>query len=208
MLRRNRIISVLMITCILLTGCGKKTEREQFENIRASIAQARTVTLDAAVTASFPDRTEEFTLHCVRESGDWVMTVTAPEQIAGVTARMSGTDSSIVYDDVILPTGDLTDCGIIPINVVPTALETLLDGYLSSSWTEKGGLAVKVIRDDTVAVTVWFDEEDVPRMAELAENGVVKASCTIENFTIEGSGNNGNTEETDMGGNTPGESGT
>lgn len=202
------MISVLMITCILLSGCGGKTQREQFESIRESIAQARTVTMDAAVTVSFPDRTEEFALHCVRENEDWTMTVTAPERIAGVTAKMSGTDSSIIYDDVILSTGDLTDCGIVPINAVPAAMETLLDGYLSSSWTEKGGLAVKMIRDDTVTVTIWFDGENVPCMAEVAENGEVKASCVVENFRIEGSEGYGLTEETDMGGNPAGESGT
>jgi hypothetical protein len=42
---------------------------------------------------------------------------------------------------------------------------------------------------------------------EVAENGVVKATCAIENFTIEGS-NHGITEETDLGGDPAGESGT
>lgn len=207
-MKRNVLISALMMTCVLLSGCGRQTQQEQFEAIRQPIADAGQVSMTATVRASFSDRVEEFSLDCVRTGEDWTMTVTAPERIAGVTARMSGDASDIVYDNVMLSTGDLTNCGILPINAVPVGVETLSDGYLDSSWSESGGLAVKLIRDDHVAVMVWFDENDVPRAMELAEDGEVKVSCTIENFMIEGSGNDGNTEETDLGGDSPEESGT
>lgn len=206
-MKRKALVSALMMTCVLLAGCKGRTQQEHFEEIRQSIADAGSVTFTAAVTANFADRTEEFTLDCVRQAGDWSMTVTQPELIAGVTAHMSGAESDVVYGSVMLSTGDLTDCGILPISAAPVALDTLIDGYLSSSWTENGGLAVKLIRDDTVTVTVWFDESDVPAAMEVAEDGVVKAACTIENFTIEGS-NHGITEETDLGGDPAGESGT
>lgn len=196
-----------MIPCVLLTGCGKRTQQEQFEAIRRPIAEAETVSFTASVSAVFADRTEDFTLDCARRGGDWTMEVTEPALIAGVTAQLSGGDSSLAYDGVMLATGDLTDCGIVPVTVPAAAIDTLSDGYLSSSWTEHGDLAVKLIRDDTVTVTVWFDEADRPAAMELAENGTVKATCTIENFTIEGI-QHGDTEETDLGGDPPGESGT
>ncbi len=201
------MISALMMTCVLLAGCGGQTQQEHFEDIRGAIADAGSIAFTAAVTANFEDRTEEFTLDCLRQAGDWTMTVMQPELIAGVTAHMSGAESDVVYGSVMLSTGDLTDCGILPISAAPVALDTLTDGYLSSSWTENGNLAVKLIRDDTVTVTVWFDEADVPAAMEVAEDGVVKATCTIENFTTEGS-NDGITEETDLGGDPAGESGT
>jgi len=206
-LKRKALISALMMTCVLLAGCGGGSQQEHFEEIRSAVADAESVAFTATVTASFSDRTEEFTLDCARQGGDWTMTVTAPERIAGVTAQLSGTDSAVVYGNVMLSTGDLTSCGILPITAAPAALETLTDGYLSSSWTENGGLVVKLIRDDTVTVTVWFDENDCPAAMELAENGAVKATCAIENFTIEGKAN-GNTEETDLGGDSSGEPGT
>lgn len=201
------MISALMMTCVLLAGCGGRTQQEHFEDIRGAIADAGSIAFTAAVTANFEDRTEEFTLDCLRQAGDWTMTVMQPELIAGVTAHMSGAESDVVYGSVMLSTGDLTDCGILPISAAPVALDTLTDGYLSSSWTENGNLAVKLIRDDTVTVTVWFDEADVPAAMEVVEDGVVKATCTIENFTTEGS-NDGITEETDLGGDPAGESGT
>lgn len=201
------VISALMITCVLLAGCGGRTQQEHFEDIRGPIAEAETVSFTAAVTANFPQRVEEFTLHCLRQGEDWTMTVLSPDLISGVTAHMEGTESDVVYDGVMLSTGDLTNCGILPINAAAIGMETLEEGYLSSSWTENGGLAVKLIRDDTVTVTVWFGEDDRPTAMELAENGAVKVSCAIENFTTEGS-NNGNTEETDLGGDPSGESGT
>lgn len=200
-------ISALMMTCVLLTGCGKQTQQEHFEAIRTAIAHAGTVTFTAGIRADFAETVEEFTLQCTRRGEDWTMEVTAPELISGVTAHMTGADSDIVYDNVILSTGDLTDCGILPITAAPAALDTLTDGYLSSSWTESGCLAVKLIRDDRVTVTVWFDENDAPARLELAEDGAVKATCTIENFLIEGM-SHGSTEETDLGGDPSGESGT
>ncbi len=206
-MKRNILISALMMTCVLLAGCGGRTQQEHFEDIRGPIAQAETVSFTATVTANFPQRVEEFTLHCLHQGEDWTMTVLSPDLISGVTAHMTGTGSDVVYDGVMLSTGDLTNCGILPINAAALGMETLSDGYLSSTWTENGGLAVKLIRDDTVTVTVWFDENDRPAAMELAENGAVKVTCTIENFTTEGS-NNGNTEETNLGGNSPGESGT
>lgn len=197
-----------MMTCIVLAGCGKQTQQERFEAIRQPIDEAGRVVLTATVSASFSDRVEEFTLDCVKKSGDWTMTVTAPERIAGVTAQMGKTESKVVFDDVMMSTGNLTDCGILPISAVPIGMETITEGYLDSSWTESGGLAVKLIRDDHVTVTVWFDETDVPQAMELAEDGVVKVTCAIENFSIEGSRDDGNTEETDLGGNSAEEPGT
>ena len=126
------MISALMMTCVLLAGCGGRTQQEHFEDIRGAIADAGSIAFTAAVTANFEDRTEEFTLDCLRQAGDWTMTVMQPELIAGVTAHMSGAESDVVYGSVMLSTGDLTDCGILPISAAPVALDTL---------TESGGEA-------------------------------------------------------------------
>lgn len=184
-MKRQLICSALMMTCGLLAGCGQ-SQQEWFESIRQSIDEAQTIALTAAVTANFSDKVEEFTLDCVGEDGDWTLCVTKPEIIAGVTAHISGEDSTLEYEDAILSTGDLTESGITPIQVVPMVVEALEDGYIDSLWTESDCLTAKLIYDDTITVTVWFDEANAPKSAELAENGAVKANCTIENFTIEG----------------------
>lgn len=197
-----------MITCGLLAGCGGQSQQERFESIRQPIDEAETISLTATVTANFTDKVEEFTLSCECRDGDWTLQVTQPEIIAGVTARISEGDSTLEYEDAILSTGDLTDSGITPIQVVPMVVEALADGYIDSLWTEEDCLTAKLIYDDTVAVTIWFDEANGPKAAELSENGTVKAACTIENFTTEGSIQNESTEETDLGGDQSPSSGT
>jgi len=202
------VISVLMITCGLLAGCGGHSQQERFETLRQPIAEAEVLSLTAQLTVNEGDQVEDYGLTCVCKQDAWDVTVDAPELLSGITAHLDAEDSSLLYKDVILATGDLTASGIAPVSAVPVVIDTLRDGYVDTIWSEDGCLAVKLIKDDTVAVTIWFDDANTPKTAELSENGTVKAACTIENFTIEGSNQHGDTEETDLGGNSPGESGT
>ena len=202
------MVSVLMIPLGLLSACGGTSPDETFESIRAPMEAADTLTMTGTVTAQFPDRTDRYRLTCSGQKEQWTVTVEEPEEISGIRATISGKDSALEYDGAILAAGDLTDSGITPVRVFPVVAETLLDGCADSFWTENGCLTAKLIYDDTVAVTIWFDEANTPKAAELSENGSVKAACTIESWIMEGSNQHGRTEETDLGGDQPGESGT
>lgn len=207
-MKRNAIVSALMIPLGLLTACGGSSLDEEFESLRTPMAAAETMTITGTVTARYPDRTDSYTLTCSGQKDHWTLTVLAPEEIAGITATISGKDSALEYDGAILAAGDLTASGITPIRVLPVTAEALVDGWADSFWTENDCLTAKLIYDDQVAVTIWFDEANTPKAAELSENGSVRAACTIESWRTEGSDTNGRTEETDLGGDQPGESGT
>lgn len=205
-MKKRVAISVLTMTCGLLAGCGGQSQQETFETLRAPIAAAEEIRLAARLQTERTEQVETYGLECVRREDAWEVTVTEPEILAGITARLSDEETALIYGEVMLPAGELTAEGIPPVGAVPVMVEALRDGALDSVWTENGALAAKLIYDDEVDVTVWFDGEDRPCRAELSEQGVVRAKCTLEEFRVERSQTNGRTEETDLGGNQPAES--
>lgn len=204
-MKKRMAVSVLTMTCGLLAGCGGQSQQETFETLRAPIEAAEEIRLVAQLQTESAEQVETYGLECIRSEDAWEVTVTEPEILTGITARLSDEETALIYGDVMLPVGDLTAGGIPPVGAVPVMVETLRDGALDSVWTENGALAAKLIYDDEVDVTVWFDEENRPCRAELSEQGTVRARCTLEEFRVERSQANGGMEETDLGGDQPAE---
>lgn len=200
------LCSLPMILCLVLTACGG-TKGQQLESDRNRFAQAEQITLTAQVQADFGETVEEYTVEYRFAQETWTALVTQPEFVAGITARITQDASELEYQGAILPTGDLTGNGIVPISAVPMIQETLRTGLLDSVWTEGELLAGTFVYDDAISVTVWFDARGLPAAGQLAENGIVKAECFFSNVEIEES-SHGTTEETDLGGNQLEEPGT
>ena len=192
-MKRNEMVSALMITCGLLAGCRGQSQQDTFWSVQREIAEADRITATAQLRVDRADRVEEYRLTGVGTEDGWDVTVLEPEIMSG---------------NVILPTGDVTESGIAPVTVLPAVVEALQEGNLSRIWSENDNLAVQLVLDDTVDVTIWFDETNTPKAAELSENGTVKAACTMESFTSERSNTNGYGNETDLGGDSSGESGS
>lgn len=203
---RKTILSALMITCLVLTGCGS-TKEQQLESARSRLTSAGSLTMTAQVQADFGDTVENYTLEYSFDGETWTAFVTQPEFIAGITARITDHASEIAYDGAILTAGDLMT-GIAPISALPMIWETLDTGTVDSVWTEEELLVGKFIYSDDLSVTVWFDEQDLPVAGELAEKGIVKATCTLTNVQIKEATGNGAQENEDLGGDPSGESGT
>lgn len=202
---RKLICSALMILCLVLTGCGS-TKEQKFESARSRLTEAG-ISLTAQVQADFGETVEEYTLDYSYDGEIWTVLVREPEFVSGITARIGEDASELEYDGAILTTGDLTGSGIVPISAVPMVWETLETGTVDSVWFEENLLAAMLIYDDVISVTLWINEMYDPVAATLAEDGIVKATCTLTNIQIE-EANHGTNDETDLGGDQSGESGT
>jgi len=163
--------------------------------------------MTAKVQADFGDTTEQYTLNYSFDGTQWIVLVTEPPFVSGVTARITKDASELEYDGAILTTGDLTGNGIVPISALPLIYETLAVGMMDSMWEEGELIAGTFVYDDSISVSVWFDSSGDPVAAELMEQGVVKAKCILEDVEIK-EANHGTTEKTDLGGNQPEEPGT
>ena len=66
---------------------------------------------------------------------------------------------------------------------LPRLVEAMTGGYVDS-YREEGGLrACRLILDDHLSATVWFDRDMRPLRAELASDGNVRVFCEISDWS-------------------------
>lgn len=115
--------------CLLLCGCGKKDAAE------AQAVQQRYAALTGAVAeaeiVSHPEgETRSFTVRCTcdRTKDTATTTVMAPEELAGLSATVTGEKLLIQYDGPALAAG--VGDTVSPANCIPYLLRALAEGYV------------------------------------------------------------------------------
>ena len=126
------------------------------------------------------------------------LTVTAPEQAAGVTAHLRDGASTLAFDDIILPAGDLNGAGLTPLTALPYVVEAIRSGYVDLTWTEDGLQVVQLITDDHTAVRLYLDGT-VPQCAELSVDDTLCLRCTMENWNLEQGSTNDESQDQNLG---------
>ena len=126
------------------------------------------------------------------------LTVTAPEQAAGVTAHLRDGASTLAFDDIILPAGDLNGAGLTPLTVLPYVVQAIRSGYVDLTWTEDGLQVVQLITDDHTAVRLYLDGT-VPQCAELSVDDTLCLRCTMENWNLEQGSMNDESQDPNLG---------
>lgn len=86
---RKLLLCVPMIT-LLLAGCGGKTQGSEAEQlallVRGEYLEMTACSLDASITADYGQRVYQYELSAAVGEEETVLTLTAPEAVAGVTA--------------------------------------------------------------------------------------------------------------------------
>ena len=183
----RKIIPWLLLVALLCAGCGKAKEGETLQTRYAAVTSAE---LAADVTCHLPDETRQFSLSCSYASpGDSSVTVTAPAELAGITATVSGEDLTLSYGDLSLAAGSLTD--LCPANCLPWLLRAAAEGYVLEEGGETVGetpclrLALDTTGPDgkKVVCTAWFDEATLsPVYAEFTMADQLVLSAEITSF--------------------------
>ena len=129
-----------MMTLVLLTGCSRggqgasRSAEELALSIRAEYLAMTACTASVDITADYGQRVYEYSVNISwQKGGETVLTITAPENIAGITAHIQDGNSYLEYDGASLETGLISDAGLSPIEVVPAALNYILSGYIAAS---------------------------------------------------------------------------
>lgn len=107
---QRKAIAALMISLLLLSACGRGAGEQKFEAFRDTLT-GQLVTTTAQVRVQRSDTVTDYTLTCQELPDGYDLTVTAPEQAAGVTAHLRDGASTLAFDDIILPAGDLNGAG-------------------------------------------------------------------------------------------------
>ncbi len=222
MKRRAIWVPVWVLTLTLaLAGCsaGQEERPEQLAaQIRGEYLSLSGWTGQVEVTAHYDQQVYQFTLDAVwSREGETVLTVTAPELLAGVTARIQAGEGRLEYDGAGLSIGALDDQGLTPIAAVPALMEQLGEGYIARcDWQEgDGGRQLYLqCRDPERAegegtqYELWLDPDThALEQAEVSVDGTTRLSLVFSDFTMELTNDEAG-DDADLGGDQPGPSGT
>lgn len=191
---RRLFACVLMMT--LLAACapaGETPEDAAFhlqERYRSAAGFSATVDL----TAEYGDRVYDFTVDALcRKDGETVLTVTAPELIAGITARLAEGETVLEYDGAALSLGDLDGEGLTPVSAIPELFRQAAMGWMARcAWGDEERTRLETLCRDPEAeegtgaeFLMLFDRETfAPIRAELSRDGVRVLTAQFSDFTF------------------------
>ena len=167
-MRKSCVMCVLMIS-LLLSGCGageKGGPQELALTIRSEYLSAQGCTAGLEVVADYGQRVYTYTVDVTVTGDEGVLTITAPEEVAGITVRMSPERNVLEYDGAVLETGPLDRDGLTPVGAVFSLLESARSGFIDSCVPEDLGqqqtLRVLCRQPELPAgqgreTTLWFD---------------------------------------------------
>lgn len=182
------ITCALLFAALLLTGCAARDapEREARLQERYAAMVRYAGTVEASVVRD--GETAHYALEISREGDAARVTVVAPEELAGVTATLTGDALEIGCDGMVLDAGSV-DESITAVNAADIVLRAVGTGWIversAEQWedidalrlcfeTERGG--------ETLRTAVWFNEYDLPLYAELERGGEILAYLEFTDF--------------------------
>ena len=178
---RKLLLCALMMT--LLTGCGKTAVSEAEElalTIRGEYLAMDSCAVRASVTADYGQRVYQYEMAAAVNGEETILTLSAPETVAGLTARTAGTDSRLEFDGVSVETGPLDDSGLTPVSALPALLEAARSGYIVTCALEEDGALLRVDCGDPASspgsgteTVLWFDA---------STHALVKGEVSVDGF--------------------------
>ena len=186
---RKRIISALMMTLLLLPGCGGREARLEraFDSLRQAVTAAQSITFQAAMTADYGDTAAEYALAVSydRAVAFTPAMILAPDIIAGVKATALRGETSVSYEGVILGAGPLDKEGTTPVSAVPVMLDALASAYVELLWWDGDYMAARFYVGESSVLTVWLDGDTMlPRAAEIACDGRTVVTMDITDWLL------------------------
>lgn len=132
---RKALSCVLMMT-LLLSGCQAGPVGETPEEAALALRQEyQTLAGWSAVvdvSVCYSEAVFDFTLDAKwRREGETVLTVTAPELVAGITARVAEGETVLEYDGAGLSLGLLDGAGLTPVSAVTALMAQIEEGYMA-----------------------------------------------------------------------------
>ena len=195
----RKALSCILMMALLLSGCqaGSAGESESPEGAALALReeyQAMTgwsAVVDVSV--SYTEMVFDFTLDAQwQRDGETVLTVTAPELVAGITARVAKGETTLEYDGAGLSLGLLDDSGLTPVSAVTAIMEQIEKGYMAKcAWAgeEEQYLQISFQNPELEAGTgtqflLTFDRAShVLLSAEVSVAGETVLTARISSFT-------------------------
>lgn len=193
---RKILFCVPMMTLLLLPACAGQPGVSEAEElsliIRGEYLEMTSCEAEASITADYGQRVYQYELAVSVDGEETTLTLSAPETVAGITARLEGKDSLLEYDGMSVETGPLNGDGLTPVSSVPVLLEAARSGYITSCALEEGenGSLLRIDCGDPegqpgagVETVLWFDAETHALVrGEISVDGFRVILCEFSNF--------------------------
>lgn len=195
---RKALSCVLTIT-LLLSGCRAGSAGETPEDVALALRtqyQALSGWSAAAdISVCYTQTLYDFSLDVQwRRGGETVLTVTAPELVAGITARIAQGETVLEYDGAGLSLGLLDGNGLTPVSAVTACMEQIEKGWMAKcAWAGENGAYLQVSFQDPEAEAgagtqflLTFDRAGYALLsAEVSTGGETVLTAQFRDFTME-----------------------
>ena len=184
---RKALISALMMTLLILPGCGGREERMQtgFQTLRQAVTMAERVEAQVELAANYGGTVSAYTLAMTYDGQETVVEVLAPELIAGIRASAQKGETTVAYEDVILGAGPLDEEGLTPVSALPVMMNAIASGYVELLWWESDYIAARLYVGETSVLTLWIDGETLtPVSGEISSGGETVVACQFTDWKI------------------------
>ena len=190
---RKCVVCVLMTT-LLLAGCGPAGVSQAEElalEIRVELLEMDSCTARLEITADYGQRVYQYELAAAVSGEETVLTLSAPETVAGLTARITGEDSRLEFDGVSVETGPLDAGGLTPVSALHALLEAAKSGYITACALEEEDTLLRVDCGDPAGspgsgteTVLWFDASTHALVrGEASVDGFRVVLCEVTQFT-------------------------
>ena len=193
---RKALSCVLMMT-LLLSGCKAGTAAETPEDaalvLREEYQALAGWSATADVSVCYSETVYSFTLDASwQRDGETVLTVTAPELLSGITARIAQGETVLEYDGAGLSLGLLDGDGLTPVSAVTAIMTQIETGYMAKcAWAGENSEYLQITFQDPelepgagTEFLLTFDRASrVLLCAEVSTEGTTVLTAQISNFT-------------------------
>ena len=184
---RRAIASALMMTLLLLPGCGEREVRleKSFDAVRQAVTAAQSISFQAELTADWGDNAADYGLSVAYDGQQTVQELRSPALLAGIRARSLRGQTSVEYDGAVLGAGPLDGEGLSPMSAVPVIIDALASAYVELLWWEGEDMAARLYVGEQSVATVWLDGQSLALTgAEIACDGKTVITCRVTDWQI------------------------
>ena len=195
----RKALSCVLMIALLLSGCQAGGAGESPEEAALALREEYQAlsgwSASVDVSVCYSQAVYGFTLDARwQREGETVLTVTAPDLLAGITARIAKGETVLEYDGAGLSLGLLDGDGLTPVSAVPALMEQIEKGYMAKcAWAGENGEYLQIsFRDPeleantgTQFLLTFHRASRALLSAEVSAAGETVLTAKFSNFTTE-----------------------
>ena len=190
----TRMISLLLL-CLLCECTGADSNNDLTLELRSDFLSREGCSGVMELTADYGQRVYAYTVEFDGTVKDGMtLVITAPEEVAGITANIREGQTYLEYDGVRLETGPVNEEGLSPLDALPTFLTAMESGYIAETGSEMMG-ETEVLRiccrdpetdpGQGLETVLWFDKAQKTLLrGEVRSDGFTVIQCEFSAFIL------------------------